>query len=388
MRENRFFKSLDRRLGIPLTFAAGMLLHASGRGRRKVPASPRRILTNKLSAVGDTVLLVPALRALRRRYPRARLTFLCSPVNRQVVECFPRVAGRPLVDEVVLFDLASLTRRPLEFLGFLRRLRQQRYDLHVDFDQWVRVTSLLSAAVAAPARLGYRTRNQHRHFVYTDTVSPPPDRHEVHNFLDLARVAGAASTNDALELRLPPAALTWAEKRLPCAPGNRFVAFHPGCGAIGAPRQWPGEYYSELGRRLLAERDVTLVLTGGPEERPLVERIAAGIGAADAVVVAAGRFTVARFAALLKRCRLLVCGNTGAMHVAAAVGTPVIALHGPTHPGRWGPLGGGHLVLQSPLPCSPCLDLGFEYGCSTYPCMAAIPVSQVWNAVAAALAKP
>lgn len=353
--------------------------------RRRDHREPRRLLANKLSAIGDTILLVPALRALRRRYPAARITFVCSSINREVVECFPAVGGQRLVDEVVFLELGAHARRPLRFLAFLRDLRRRRFDLTVDFDQWIRTTSLVTAAIGAPTRVGFRTARQHRHLVYNRSAAPARDRHEVLNFLALAARAGARDEPPSLELSLPPAAIGWARERLPRHHDRRCVALHPGCGRIGGPREWPAERYMELGRRLAAQHPVTIVITGGPGEAALVERVRSGIGAGATAVAEVQSF--GRFAALLERCNLLVCGNTGAMHAAAAVGTPVVGLHGPSNPKKWGPWGAGHTVIQSALWCSPCLELGFEYGCKTYPCMPGITVDEVYEAVVEALAR-
>jgi ADP-heptose:LPS heptosyltransferase len=134
---------------------------------------------------------------------------------------------------------------------------------------------------------------------------------------------------------------------------------------------------------LTEEHDARIVLTGGGSEKKLVEEIAAMMTHPPLTI--AGGLSFTQFAAVLERCNLLICGNTGAMHVAAAVGTPTVALHGPTNPRKWGPVGEGHIVLQSRLSCSPCLNLGWDYGCPTHPCLAEISVEAVYAAALRAL---
>ena len=94
-----------------------------------------------------------------------------------------------------------------------------------------------------------------------------------------------------------------------------------------------------------------------------------------------GRTTLKQLVGVVARCAAFVSNDSGAMHIAAAVGTPTVALHGPTNPHKWGPVGDNHVVIQSPIPCSPCLDLGFDYGCSTHPCMGMITVESVYEAI-------
>jgi len=395
VRANLLMKKLDRWLGIPLVLLLGACLRVRDLFCRESTTDPGRLLVSKLSAVGDTVVLVPALRALRRRYPAAQITFLCSSINVDVTGCFPTVGGRRLVDDIILWDLAAYAKQPWTLLPFLRSLRACRFDVTIDFEQWIRATSLVTAVVGAPRRFGFRTKGQHRHYAYNGTVAAPPQQHEVRNFLALAALADARDDDGAPRLALPSDALAWADAQLPPRTGGPRIAFHPGCGATGRPREWPAAHYVELGRRLLAEHQATLVLTGGPGERDLAERIRQALAAPSQtpnpkseIQNAAGPTTFAQFAALLSRCDILVCGNTGALHIGAAAGTHVVGLHGPTNPNKWGPVGGdglgdrGHTVLQSSIWCSPCLDLGFEYGCDTYPCMPLIEVARVYQAVA------
>jgi ADP-heptose:LPS heptosyltransferase len=286
-----------------------------------------------------------------------------------------------LFDEVLVLELEAYLRRPGRLVDFLSALRARRFDVVVDFDQWMRLTALLTLATGAPYRFGFDTRNQHRRFCYTRSVRPPKDRHEVDNFLDLAELTGAPRGDRRLQMWIPDQDAAWARRTLGSEQETsiRPVAFHPGCGGAGKPREWPPEFYVELANRLTRHcASLTIALTGSPGESPLVERIASRLE--RRCLRLAGAHSVTRFAALLRESRLLVSGNTGAMHIAAAVGTPVVALHGPTNPNKWGPVGERHTVLQSPIACSPCLDLGFDYGCTTHPCMRMIAVNQVYRA--------
>lgn len=379
MRDKSLLKIADRYLGVPLCFLAGLYGKRSDLSGGTVAQSdrrPRRVLIIKLSAVGDSILAVPAWRALRTHFRDATFTILCSSITLDTVRTFP------FFDEIIRLDLERYVKHPIELPHFVSDLRQRHFDLVVDFDQWMRTTALVALATGAARRVGFDTRDQYRRFAYTHTVRPPKQRHEVDNFLDLAELAGAPRGSRKLQLWIPEEDTAWARKILnPSSnPRSIVIGFHPGCGGAGRPREWPPEFYSELGNWLTRRYpEMRIALTGSPGERPLVDRIARLMERPCIRLVES--YSLTRFAALLGEFRVLVCGNTGPMHISAAVGTPVVALHGPTNSNKWGPVGNQHTVIQSPIACSPCLDLGFDYGCTTHPCMRMISVERVFNAV-------
>jgi lipopolysaccharide heptosyltransferase II len=365
VREKRWARPIDHYLGIPLCAALGVGAKVMARLK---PPSERKVfslLVIKFSAVGDTILLTPALSALRQHFPDAFLTFLCTPVNLQVVEHIPHV------DDILCFE------GPRSFLRTVRTLRARQFDLVIDFEQWMRTSALLTVLSGAPRRLGFDTPGQHRAAAYTQTFRPLEGLHEVGNFLRLALLAGATPTGERPRLWLSDDDRAKALEILGDI-HRPLVAIHPGCGAKGAPREWFPEYYGLLADRLVEEQGATIVITGGASEKALVEQVADMM--MHPPLTLAGGLSVTQFAAVLEQCDLLICGNTGAMHIAAAVGTPTVALHGPTNPRKWGPVGEGHVVIQSRLPCSPCLNLGWDYGCRSHPCMSTISVEEVYRA--------
>ncbi len=366
MRGLRLLKSTDYWLGVPLCTVLGWGLRL--RDQEAASAEPRRILVVKLAAVGDTVVVQPALRALRQRYPDAHLTWVASPINFSAAET---VGG---VDELRRFEPRNLP----ALGGFVSRLRDEQYELAVDFDQWSRMTALLVALSGARIRVGFDTRGQGRGLVYNRPFVPPSNTHELEHFLALARLAGATSNDRSIRLELPAEARARAAERLGVKRRKR-VALHPGCGRAGAARQWPAERFAAVGDFAANRLGAEVYITGGADEGHVTHEVVDRMRAPAAVLC--DEFAFADFAALIEQMDVVVCGNTGAMHIAAAVGTPTIALHGPTNPQRWGPVGDGHVVLQSPLPCSPCLDLGFEYGCASAPCMRTIGVAEVCQAL-------
>lgn len=379
MRGNRWFKALDRWAGIPLLGLCGSL-----RSRRAPQPLQRggRLLLIKQSALGDTLLLLPVIKALRQRLgPEGRLDFLCTAVNAAALK------GSPWLDECLRFEPGSFMARPWRALGFVRALRARRYDWALDLDQWLRSSALLAVASGATWRGGFNSPGQHKHAAFHACTPNHDQSHEFEQFKAVAALAG--SSMDPVE---PYGGFLLGLGFLGAAPAPRespgLVLLHPGTGgARGWQREWPVERYAALGRALKAQGWRVGVSGAGPYEAALCDAIAGGMGGADERVVDGG---LASLVTALCRCDLLVCGNTGVMHLAAGLGRPLLALHGPNPVTKWGPLAPVAAaqqvqVLASALPCSPCLSLGFEFGCALRPCMESIRVESVLAAAAGLL---
>lgn len=376
LRERAGFKRLDRWLGVPLVAGLGLLR------RRSAPrplAPGDRVLAIKFSALGDTLLLLPVLKALRAKLgPQGRLEMLATPVNAAALR------GAGYLDAVHLLQPAELAAAPWRALGLLRRLRRGGFDWALDFDQWLRAPALFGWASGARARAGFRTPGQAKHGLFHRSLE---NRAQVHEFEQFAALAGLAGLERAA---VPP---YWGflleQGFLGAAPAPRgaapLVLLHPGAGGAGAwQREWPVERYAQLGRRLQA-RGLRVGLSGsGPREAQLCREIAAGLSEAPAEdCVDKG---LPALVAALCRADLLLSGNTGVMHLAAGLGRPLLALHGPNPAAKWGPRGDAPgspapaLALQAELPCSPCLTLGFEFGCPARPCMESFSLERVESA--------
>lgn len=381
VRGNRLVKRLDATAGVVLNLLLSVL--PSGRRVANLASwSPRRILVVKMAAIGDAILLVPSLRALRRKFPSARIVFLGTSLTVPVVRLFP-----DYVDECVTVDLGRWPRHPVELARSVRALRGLRCDAAVDFEQWTRVTPILLALSGIPVRAGFRTEGQRRQHSFTHTVAHRSDVHEIENFGSLASILTDGSVDATLELRVEPAALAVAHAAASDQgwDGRKpLVILHPGCGTHGSPRQWPSERYRELAGRLAAEHPVFFVVSGTPEEASAVSDVA------NALPVPSCTFAIERFenfVALVSLASLVVSANNGAMHVAAALKAPQIALHGPTNARRWGPINPNAVVVESTCPGCPSTHLGFEYHRLDGHCMAQIGVEEVLAASRGLLAR-
>ncbi len=157
-----------------------------------------------------------------------------------------------------------------------------------------------------------------------------------------------------------------------------YIVFHPETPAHGVQRQWPKENYIELAKKIIGAGKNKVLVAGTAGEKDSILQIVSSIGPGAFAVTG---ISLGEYAAVLAKAKMLVCGNTGIMHLGSALDIPLIALHGPTNPLKWGPLGSKSIVIKSRLSCSPCLYLGFEYGCATNRCMRDISVEEVFKKV-------
>ena len=377
MHPNLLQKILDRYIGSFLCLLLGAFQF---RAVDRV-SQPRRILLIQLSAIGDTILAVPTIRAIRSRFPNAHVAMIASSINLQYLE------GCPYVDQQIPCRLEEVMKSPQKLIAFITALRHHKFDCVIDFEHWTRFSTLIAYGSGASRRIGFRSAGQHRHYPFTDVVEHVSGTHEVVNFLKIARLLGCPIRETDLEVWLKREDWDWAKEFFDMMGIERdmpIIAIHPDAGRRGEPRRrFPHDRFVAVADALVDQYNAQIILTGDPSEVELSQHIAAQTR--SSCTVAAGRTQINQLAALFANADLVICGNCGPMHLAAAAGTPVVALHGPTNPSQWAPWGSGHTIVHVDVPCSPCLNLGFEYGCSalsdgTSPCMHTIQVDEVLKA--------
>ena len=328
------------------------------------------ILLIKLSSLGDVIHALPALEALRSLYPKARLTWLVEDTYA------PVLAGHPALDEVWPVPRphpgnGRFGENLMELFHTARRLREEPFDLVIDLQGLLK--SAVWVALARGARkLGYRCTREFSYLALTERLAPfDPEAHAVWRYLNVARHLGAPAEPPRFRLGLtPPEDLSHL---LSPATGRPLAVLHPG--ARWPTKLWPGAHWAQLAEWLVRDKDFQVILTGSPGDRGLVEEIAAQAEAP--LLNLAGRTSLAELAAVLRKARVAVTTDTGPMHLAAALETPVVALFGPTAPWRTGPFGHGHEVVRLDLPCSPC----FQRRCPEPRCLRDLPVSAAREAV-------
>lgn len=325
-------------------------------------------LVIKLRYLGDVLLSTPTLKALKEAFPGARLTL---GINRGTEDV---VRHNPHVDQLLVIDKGAI-RSPVELWAGVRR---RRFDCVIDLTDGDR-SALLGWWSGAKTRIGFNAEHRWRGLLYT-TVVPAPIQpvHRIERDLSALRGIGLDPKQDVPILRISPADDESADQLLAecgltdAASHDRLVLFQPG--ARYWFKAWPPERFAELAD-LLAKAYHCRVLIGGDEtERPLAEQIARRATSKPTVI--AGRTSVLVFAALAKRCALFVGNDSGAMHIAAAMGTPVLALFGPSDPREWGPLAESKHVIYKGLDCRACFHPTCTRGSQN--CMQLISVEEVF----------
>jgi len=312
-----------------------------------------RVLIVRLGSMGDVIHTLPAVTALRQVFPEATLGWvieerwaelLCTlPTPRSG----PRSPQRPLVERIHTVNTkqwrsALLSNQTWERIAAgLSELRAPRYEVAVDFQGAVR-SALLARWSGAPVIYGVaQPRENVASMLYTRQVIAR-GAHVVEQNVSLAEAVVRRPLNIPLvEFPHDEAAEQECDRRLKDQDIGNFVLLNPGAG-WGA-KQWPAERYGYVARRL-AEDGLKSLINFGPGEQDLVRAVeAASGGAAEGIA-----WSLTQLIALTRRARLFIGGDTGPMHLAAALGVPVVAIFGPTNPARNGPFGTRSIVLRSP----------------------------------------
>ncbi|MEW6516870.1 MAG: lipopolysaccharide heptosyltransferase II [candidate division FCPU426 bacterium] len=319
---------------------------------------PRRILVVKLCCLGDILFATPVVRALKARYPGARIGYLVTAYCRDLVAADPRVDD---IIEFNAYDPGTLPAKLLRAWPVVRKLRQQRFDLAVVLHRSP-LAGLMAAASAIPVRLGFDWQGEG--FSLTHPVLFRPEAHEIDRNLDCLRPLGLEVRDTATELVPSPAADAAAETFLAQAgagdQSRPLIAVFPAGGVnpgtVMVTKRWPVEGYREVCARLSRRFGARLVLVGSRDDAAVGDELAAGLGPDAPLLRAEGKTTLMVLAALLRRCDLFIGGDSGPLHMAAAVGTPTVSLFGPTDPRLLAPRGAAHRVLFKSPECAPCYN--------------------------------
>ncbi|MBM3674432.1 MAG: glycosyltransferase family 9 protein [Actinobacteria bacterium] len=351
-RGNAGLRWADKTLGVFAVACGGALRRL--RGRRAVPTAPASIGLLKASGIGDVVILSGVVADLRAAFPDARLVLFTSANN----DAFAQLLDG--LDEFVELPV----RNPL---AAIRRVRAERVDVMVDFGMWSRFEAFVASCSGARCVIGMRTPGQHRHFAF-DVVLEHSTEHEIENYRHLVATLGVAG-------RSLPRITRVDQTERPLA--ARYVVLHlwPG-GSNWKERSWPSSSWHALARAL-AERGHELVLTGGSGDATATEDLVRPWDEEGIAARSIAGFPPLATAVWLRHADGVVSVNTGVMHLAAALGAPVVALNGPTAARRWGPLGAHVRCVASPVVPDGYLNLGWERD-DRYPdCMQAITVDAV-----------
>lgn len=327
MQKTKTIKLLDKTIG-------SCLCHLITRQKPGVGSPINNILIIRPGGIGDAVLLAPAIGFIKKSCPAIHITVLSEKRNCGV---FPLIPG---VDRLLRYD------SPIELFQAIRL----RYDVVIDTEQWYHLSAVIARLIRSPMKIGFDTNQRRRMFTHGiryDLTAYEPD-----NFLALLKPLGVEITQVARtnSLSIPQQSISKSEQLLQPLGSDSFVVMFPG--ASIEEKRWGADRFNLVAKRL-AEDGYRVVVVGGREDCSDGDMIA-GAGGLNL----AGMTSLAETAAVIARSSLVISGDSGVLHLAAALDVPTISLFGPSSVTKWAPRGDKHIVIHHNLPCSPCSTFG------------------------------
>ncbi len=333
----------------------------------------KNILIIKPSSIGDVIHALPFLKAIRGRYPNAAISWL---INRGIDEI---IRDNSYLDEIILFErkrwggFDDIGYKLRGITEFIRELRQKRFDLIIDLQGLFR-SGIIAYLSGAGCRIGFANAREFSPIFYNYRVSHPPvEMHAVDRYLLIAKELGADISKRDFKINIPEKEKEYVASLISRIKKRPLIAINPS--ARWETKMWPMKRYAELTDTIGAKLKAQPLLIGSMEDEVRINELSSMTKSKPLNL--SGKTSLLQLAALLKKVDLLITNDSGPMHIAAAVGTPVVSIFGPTRPVRTGPYGNGHVVLQSGLPCIRCL----KKRCDDLKCMEAITVNDVLTAV-------
>ncbi|MBS3126421.1 glycosyltransferase family 9 protein [Candidatus Woesearchaeota archaeon] len=333
-------KRLDR-------WAGGFLCRIASKKEQK-PDRTSSILIIQLWGIGETILTLPAVHAVRKAFPKAQISILATERNRDVFQ------GNK--------DISEIKTIPLKPTGILRFIRKNKnaFDLAIDMEEYLNISALIAFYVGKE-RWGYghgqRARLYTRRTVYNDR------QHAAQTFLDLVSMDGEKNTvSELVELPVTEFAkqrVSFFLKESGVVESDNVVGITPGAAESSKCRMWPQENFAKMADGLIELYKVKVLFIGSANESPLIEDIRDQMQNKGQSINAAGKVSLSDLFTLVKRCRLFISNDTGPMHIAAAQKVPTIGLFGPNIPLRFGPYGKSNTSIYKGDNCtfSPCINV-------------------------------
>jgi heptosyltransferase-2 len=332
--------------------------------------APGKILIRSTNWIGDAIMTTPAVRTIRENFPAAEITMLAYP---WVADIF---RASPHVDRIMLYEKKGRHQGLPGLWRLGRELAAQRFDMAILLQNAFEA-ALLASLARIPVRAGYRRDG--RALLLSHGVSiarSMKKRHQVYYYQGLLQELGLICGPNELFLALSEQDMAWARDFLAAGNGGPVVGLNPGA-AYGPAKRWPAERYAGLAGLLAEEMGATMLVFGTESDREAASRIREA--APEQVKDLTGRTSLAQAMALIALCQAFVTNDSGLMHVAAALNTPLVAVFGSTDAVATGPFSSRAVVVQKKLPCSPCLKTHCQR--NDFACMMEIGVDEVFAAV-------
>lgn len=332
----------------------------------------KRILIVRTDRIGDVLLSTPVISALRVRFPNAYIAMMIDPRAKDVID------GNPYLDEIIIYDKYVKHKGFISSFKFSSYLKSKNFDLALILHPTDRV-NLIAFFAGIKKRVGY---NRKFGFLLTDKLSHTKqlgEKHESEYCFDLLEYIGIFVQEKKLYMPIREDSEKWVDELFVSeniGSMDKLLGIHP---AASCPSKiWPVERFAQVAERLSCLYGFKILVLSGPKDIKLADELIRGMK--GNAVNLAGKISISQVASVLKRCRLFISNDSGPVHIATAVGTPVISIFGRNQKGlsprRWGPLGSRDCVLHKEVGCIECL----AHGCrKEFACLKAITVDEVLN---------
>lgn len=342
--------------------------------------APKRILVIRLDRIGDVVLSTPVVQALREAYPHAFIAMMVRPACRELVE------GHPALNDVLLYDKDVAQRRVWATVRFARQLRRHAFDTALVLHP-TRRSHWIPWLAGIPTRIGYARKSP---WLLTHRVPHHKQegaQHEASYALEMLRVFGLEPPAPQPLIVIRPEAASRVAgllQQIGLVSSDVLVAMHPSASCIS--KRWMPQRFAEVADRLIEQTKSRVVLVAGPDDRAFAQAVEQAMH--HPPINLAGQLSLGELAALLQRCQVLISNDSGPVHIAAAVGRPVVAIFGRNQrglsPQRWGPLGEQHVILHKDVGCVTCLAYNCDIG---FLCLTSLSVDEVYHATTRVIAR-
>jgi len=324
----------------------------------------KKILLIRYSAIGDVVLATSIIELLRRNYSQSHLSMLLTPITAPIVE------KNPFLDRIIVYD----RNKRFSYLKCAGLLRQEKFDLIVSLQG---KAGLLAFLTRAKYRVGFHQSLRYRYFYNLRPKKWYPEKHALYRYLNMVELLNLKGEIPEPKIYLTKEEESAAEKVLRekgVSKEDFLVGFNPV--SAHPAKEWPLKYYIQLGKELIERYNTKIIIFGKGDKRSsaICYQLEIALAKPENVLSLAGKTELRRLAALAKCCQLFITGDTGPMHIAAAVGTKVLTFFGSTDPKRCGPTGKEHIILEDRnLTCLHC----YERECKKMDCMKNISPEKV-----------
>jgi lipopolysaccharide heptosyltransferase I len=344
----------------------------------------KKILLIRLSSIGDVLHCTPIAQTLREQFPDAKISWVVGEKSKDIL------LGNPYLDQIIVWQRekweAALRTGAWrsgyhDFRNLERYLKEDRYDIAIDMHGLL-LTGLIAWRSGAKTRIGFSNAREGSPLFYTEKVKPLVGQQITRQYLQLLKALDVRKVSNTMLMPIAEENLKFAEhiwEQHHIGADDIVVILNPSTSWV--TKNWPPEHFTMLANLLISKHRAKIMLLGAHGDIPLVNKIASGI--TDEIINLAGKTNLKDLAAVVKKSNLFIGGDTGPLHIAAAVGTPTISLFGPTNPRIYAPEGPGHIALTAPVNCKGC----HSRTCQDIVCMKQILPLEVYQAARGLLAQ-